>query len=99
MSAALDAEETRRLVRGSYSCCRTCGRRFQQPGKGRPRVDCTDCRPPGSNRVVRVLDGFRSQARARHAARAAAARRVARDHPTEFLHAFIEECTKRGVAA
>jgi hypothetical protein len=29
------------------STCRTCGVTFEQSGRGRPRLDCLTCRPPG----------------------------------------------------
>jgi len=41
----------------TVSTCRTCGDYFEQSGKGRPRLDCTECRPPGSPKVRQNSQG------------------------------------------
>ena len=50
--------ETRLLAAGwapppMYPPCRDCGRRFRQVVIGRPRLYCTDCRPPNLHRSPR----------------------------------------------
>jgi hypothetical protein len=64
-------------VMAVLSTCRTCQREFEQSGKGRPRKDCTQCRPPGSKPAVATFEPVSKVSASM------------RQHPRMAFHGFV----------